>query len=233
MSHDNIKENIVTKQPGICYLVGALPWEQEFTPTLRPEDYLIAADGGYTTCQSLGLTPNLVVGDFDSLPQPPEFPNVLRLPRIKDETDIGFALTQGETLGYRRFLLLGCMGGRPDHTFANYQLLAGLAKRDSIGILVGEGHCATALFEAGISFPSPGSGRISVFSQGDTCVVSLAGLKYPLEQETLTAQFPLGVSNEFLDLPAQVTVHQGTALVIWERCCGLSALGDFLRISPT
>lgn len=163
---------------------------------------VIAADKGYETLSRLGVHPGLVVGDFDSLGSVPDHPQVLRLPRIKDETDTGFALRQGLKRGYRRFVLLGCLGGRLDHTVANLQLLSWLSAQGAQGVLLGEGEAAAVVTEGTLSFPASMEGFVSVFCAGGTARgVTLEGLKYPLDHAELTSDFPLGVSNEFVGLP--------------------------------
>lgn len=203
---------------GICYIVGAMPLEPELIPQPKSGDFVIAADGGYATLYKRGIAANLVVGDFDSLGSVPNHPDVMRLPRIKDETDMGYALNQALERGYTRFVLLGGMGGRLEHTIANLQLLAYLNGRGALGILAGNGQAATVITNGSFAFPEVMSGFCSVFCQsGVARGVTLEGLKYPLEDEELTGSFPLGVSNEFLGVPARVSVKEGTLLLIWEN----------------
>lgn len=203
---------------GICYIVGAMPLEPELVPQPKSGDFVIAADGGYASLYKRGIAANLVVGDFDSLGSVPNHPDVLRLPKIKDETDMGYALNRALEKGYTRFVLLGGMGGRLEHTIANLQLLAHLNRQGAVGILAGNGQAATVITGGSFDFPETMSGFCSVFCQsGVARGVTLEGLKYPLEDEELTGDFPLGVSNEFLGVPARVTVKDGTLLLIWEN----------------
>ena len=89
-----------------CYIVGA----GDFTPrgfAPVPGDLVLAADGGYRALCSLGYTPDLLLGDFDSLgdlPLPPDLP-VPRFPARKDDTDTGLALRHGLDRGFRDFAL--------------------------------------------------------------------------------------------------------------------------------
>ena len=112
-----------------CYLVGA----GDFTPrgfAPVPGDLVLAADGGYRALYSLGYTPDLLLGDFDSLgdlPLPPDLP-VLRFPARKDDTDTGLALRHGLDRGFRDFALYGCAGGRVDHLLANLQSMARVSR---------------------------------------------------------------------------------------------------------
>ena len=207
----------MNKANGICYIVGAMPLEPELVPQLQEDDFLIAADGGYASLSASGVVPHLVVGDFDSLGGVPEHPNVHRLPCVKDDTDIGYAIKLGLEQGYTRFLLLGGVGGRLDHTIANLQLLDYLSCHGALGILAGGGYAATAITNRSFSFPASCSGYCSVFCQGGTARgVTLEGLKYSLTDGELAGNFPLGVSNEFTGIPARVSVQDGTLLLVWE-----------------
>lgn len=183
----------MTNDAPLCYVVGAMPLDPGFILTPVPGDLVIAADKGYETLSRLGVHPGLVVGDFDSLGSVPDHPQVLRLPRIKDETDTGFALRQGLKRGYRRFVLLGCLGGRLDHTVANLQLLSWLSAQGAQGVLLGEGEAAAVVTEGTLSFPASMEGFVSVFCAGGTARgVTLEGLKYPLDPRGAHQRLPPG-----------------------------------------
>ena len=201
------------------------------TPSLRPcpkgEDYVIAADRGYDSLMAYGVPPDLVVGDFDSLGHTPSHPNVIQLPCAKDDTDMVFALRKGLGLGYRRFVLLGGVGGRLEHTLGNLQILDWLTTQGAQGFLAGEKTVATALRSGSLTFPASMSGYLSIFcNSGEARGVTLSGLKFPLEDALLTSSFPVGVSNEFLGQVAQVTVRDGSLLLLWED------KGDFYAQLP-
>ena len=201
----------------ICYIVGALPLDSRLAPAPQLGDLLIAADGGYTNLKALNIRPDLVVGDFDSSPIPTDHPNVQSLPSIKDETDVGYALGEGLSRGYRNFIILGGLGGGLDHTMANLQLLHNMQKQGAFAILVGDTQCATVITETALSFSFAIKGRISIFAMGGEATgVTLRGLKYPLMDEPLSPQFPLGVSNELIGLPATISVKNGSLLAIWD-----------------
>ena len=216
------------QQRGICYVVGAM----SLTPDLRPwpvqGDYVIAADRGFDSLMAYGVRPDLAVGDFDSLGHRPNHPNVIQLPTEKDDTDMVFALRKGIELGYRRFILLGGVGGRLEHTLGNLQLLDWLASQGGQGFLVGEKTAATCIRDGKrITFPASMSGSLSVLCISGTAEgVDLTGLKYPLDKHTLTSQFPLGLSNQFLGQEAAVSVETGGLLLLWED------KGDFYAKLP-
>ena len=184
---------------------------------LSEEDFIIAADGGLVHTEKLGLVPNEIIGDFDSLGHIPEGANVF--PVEKDDTDAMLAVRRGLSLGYREFVLYGSLDGpRLDHTVANFQTLQYLADHGASGYLVGSTCLVTVVKDSSLFFPAGTEGTVSVFCMGsDANGVTLKGLYYPLENGTLTAGFPLGVSNHFTGQPAEITVTAGSLLVLWDR----------------
>ena len=184
---------------------------------IREEDCVIAADGGLRYVQQLGIAPDVVLGDFDSLGYTPQGANVF--PVEKDDTDAMLAVRRGLALGCREFLLYGSMDGpRLDHTIANFQTLQFLADHGAVGYLIGTAYMVTVVKNGTIRFPARREGTVSVFCLGaDAKGVTLKGLYYPLEDGTLTAGFPLGVSNHFTEESAEITVKDGSLLVLWDR----------------
>ena len=177
----------------------------------------MAADGGLVHLQRLGLTPDGILGDFDSLGYVPEDAKVF--PVEKDDTDAMLAVRQGLKMGYRRFVIYGSLDGpRLDHTVANFQTVQFLAEHGAAGILVGNTYMATVVKNGSLRFSAAAEGIVSVFCMGaDATGVTLEGLHYPLQDGILAAGFPLGVSNHFTGKPAKITVQNGSLLVLWDR----------------
>ena len=196
-----------------------------FEKLLQPlgeQDYILAADGGLAHLQELGIEPHEILGDFDSLGYVPQDARVF--PVEKDDTDAMLAARRGLELGYKEFWFYGSLDGpRLDHTVANFQTLQFLADRGAKGYLIGNTHIVTVVKNGEITFPATAKGTISVFCMGtDAHGVTIEGLYYPLEKGTLTAGFPLGVSNHFVGKPAAIRVEEGSLLVIYERETGLT-----------
>jgi thiamine pyrophosphokinase len=188
---------------------------------IQKEDYILAADGGLLHTEKLGLTPNGILGDFDSLGYTPVGSTVF--PVEKDDTDAMLAIKKGLELGYREFLLYGSLDGpRLDHTVANFQALQYLADRNATGYLIGKDYIVTCVKDGSIRFGWEATGIVSVFCMGaDAEGVTLTNLQYPLENGVLTAGFPLGVSNHFIGKPAEISVKKGSLLVLYDRQNGL------------
>lgn len=197
-----------------CYIFGAGSF-YGLDRCPRADDFIIAADGGWLACRKTGITPDLLLGDFDSLSTQPDFPNILRVPVEKDDTDTMLAVKTGLERGETEFHIYGGMGGRrTDHTIANFQALLYLARRGAQGWLYGHGERYTAVCGGTVTFPARDRGILSVFCLGaDARDVSIQGGQYPLHHAVLTAEFPLGVSNHFVGRPITVSVRDGSLLI--------------------
>ncbi len=200
-----------------CYIFGAADCAVKQI-VKEADDSVIAADGGLLHTARLGLVPDVVIGDFDSLGHVPEGSDVITLPVEKDMTDMQAAVEVARARGCHRFVLFGATGGRPDHTMANYQLLAALAEGGDEGYLVGDDFSVTAISDgSSLTFDSSFRGTFSVFSVGGTARgVTIRGGHYALEDGVLTSVNPMGVSNSFLGEETSVSVEKGTLLVMWE-----------------
>lgn len=206
-----------------CIIFGAAEFDGLLMPVC-PGDFIIAADGGLRHTQALGLRPDEIIGDFDSLGYVPEAGVVF--PVEKDDTDTMLAVRRGLELGLRRYVIYGGMDGkRLDHTLANFQTLCFLAQHGAVGFLVGRDYIACAVKDGTLRFPAGAEGDFSLFCLGkDAKGVTIRGLYYEAEDITLTSSFPLGVSNHFTGKEAAVTVEDGTLLALWERKTGLPEL---------
>lgn len=198
----------------ICYIVGASDTQGIFIDR-REDDYVIAADAGYSALEKLGIVPDMVVGDMDSLGDVPELDNVVRHPVEKDDTDTALALAEGIKRGYRDFIIYGGLGRRLDHSIANIQNCAGMADHGARCWLWGEGNAVSVFADDMIEFETGMEGTISVFAIGRAHGVTLKGLKYPLSDACLTSYVPLGVSNSFTGRESSVAVTNGILAVMW------------------
>ena len=189
---------------------------------LKEGDFCIAADGGLKYLIAIGKTPDLLIGDMDSLGmvEPNGQFKVRRLPVEKDDTDLLAAIKEGLELGFRKFELYGGLGGRLDHTIANIQCLLYLLNRGANGILVGDDMTLRVIRNEAISLPADhyeAGRKISVFAfGGDAYGVTEKGLKYSVDNVTIRQEFPIGVSNEFIGEDAEIAVTDGMLLICIE-----------------
>lgn len=208
---------------GRCVIFGAAAFDALILP-IDKDDLVIAADGGLTHLSKIGISPDVMLGDFDSLGYIPEGAQVF--PVEKDDTDVMLAVRHGLKAGFRDFLIYGGMDGkRLDHTMANFQTLAFLHRNNAHGYLIGLEQSATVISGESAVFSSGATGTLSVFCLGDDASgVSIRGLKYSLENGTLSADFPLGVSNHFTGAEAEIAVKDGSLLLLWDTKTGLPSI---------
>lgn len=198
----------------ICYIIAAGE-SGKIIINKDKDDYIICADAGYLKALENNITPDLVVGDFDSLGRIPELENIEVHPAEKDETDTFLALTCGMERGYDNFIIFGALGGRLDHTFSNLQLLKYLCEKNVKCTLVSERETVTAIKNSSFFFQKGETGTVSVFSLSDTSIgVTERGFKYTLENAVLTSSFPLGESNELLGSGAEISVKNGVLMIV-------------------
>jgi thiamine pyrophosphokinase len=193
--------------------------DERVRPYLAGADLIVAADAGAAALLALGYVPQATVGDFDSLGEK-ELERLKDLGCLlvgakaeKDETDTELAARYALAQGARSVLLLGGIGSRLDHTWANLMLLARLARE-------GVEACAAAppVTVYAVSGELTLSGRpgdiVSVFPVlGEATGVTEEGFKYSLTDSTLEASAILGVSNELLGSEGKISVKRGVLLV--------------------
>lgn len=198
-----------------CVIVGASAIKNDdfLKKNIFYDDYVIAADGGYSRLNKANILPDLIVGDFDSSDYPCENVPIIALNPIKDCTDTEFAVKTAVEKGFREILLLGCIGGRIDHTYANFTLIAAF-KQNGINITaLDENQKIYAVKDEKHKISANGR-YLSVYSFSEKTTVSLSGVFYPLDNYELSYFQSLGTSNEITEPYATVEAKGGTLLVM-------------------
>ena len=143
---------------------------------------------------------------------------VIRLPRIKNETDLHAAIQVALEEGVREIHIFGGLGGsRMDHSYAALQSLAYLTASGAEGYLYGEKQVFTALKNGTKTFSKEYKGYFSAFSFTEESIgVTEKGFKYLLENVSLFSTEPVGVSNEFIGKEAEISVENGILILCYE-----------------
>lgn len=199
------------EMPKICSIICGAP--DGFIPD-KPEGLIICADKGLDHALAAGITPDIAVGDFDSAEcAPPSGIKVIRAEPEKDDTDTILACETAIEEGCDEIRLYCALGGRTDHTIANIQTLELLRNRGVNAVIISECERIYLVHEREEEIPKF-HGYVSVFSYGETCMVSEYGMKYGVVRYRFDNAYPLGVSNEITEDIGRIIVHGGTALVI-------------------
>lgn len=205
---------------GKCIIIAPL-YAGEHKDYLQPEegDLLICADGGYDAAVKHGLKPDLVIGDFDSMPlEHVQGCEVIRLPVHKDDTDMVVCLEEGRRRGYGIFRIAGCLGGRLDHTISNLQCLYDCALRSEDAWMCDGQNLVSLLLPGKHALPQMEGYKFSLLSYTpEVKGLTLRGTEWELDDATLTHRYPLGVSNEIIADWAEFSFAEGALMVLYSK----------------
>ena len=207
--------------PVRAVVLSAVPVSASMAAYLEPGAFIVACDAGYRNAETLGVVPDLIVGDFDSAPQPPvRHERTIVLPHVKDDTDTHFAARWLWQHGCREVTFLGALGGqRFEHTVANLHTALFLAK-NGVQVLLADERSELRILCPGqpMTLERKGWTYLSLFPlDGPLTGVEEQGVFYPLQDAVLTPDYPLGVSNEFTAPQAVLSCRAAHGLVVLSR----------------
>ncbi len=177
---------------------------------------IICADSGLRTAEKVGITPDLIVGDFDSYTGTlPEDVEIYRSVPEKDDTDTLMAVRIAIDRGYDEIRLYGGLGARFDHSYANIQTLI-FASENGCKMTIHDSDNLLTVRGAGeYEFPCKPDWYFSLFALTEKADIGeLKGVKYPLENYEMSIAYPIGVSNEITADKAYLSIKSGLVLVI-------------------
>jgi len=204
----------------IIFANGVLPNIEKARALVRPDDIVLCADGGTYHALALGLKPDLVVGDLDSITEA-ELQQinakVARYPHDKNETDLELALNHALGLNPTSILIVAALGNRLDQTLANLALISD-PRLATLDLRLDDG-LEEVFFCRTHSILQGGPGHIVSLIPWNGVVTGIRtkGLRWPLNDETLYPDKTRGVSNEMVDAVAEVSIETGLLLVVHRR----------------
>ncbi|MBE6588755.1 MAG: thiamine diphosphokinase [Ruminococcaceae bacterium] len=183
-------------------------------------DLVISADAGFLTAQRLGITPDVMLGDFDTLGEPkvPEGVECLRLPAEKSVTDTQYAVDLAVARGASELVIVGGLEGRLDHTLSLLSVLEELwsVKERRVHAIITSGKNRVRFVrDSGVILPKSQYRYFSLIAADERVKgITLEGCKYPLKRGELRRLRQWAVSNEVDGNCALVEVHRGGVWVI-------------------
>lgn len=184
------------------------------SPKTVENSFVIAADSGYDTAVSLGVTPDLLVGDMDSIIRVPDGVELLRVKAEKDDTDTMLAIGIAMDMGAEEIVIIGGGGGRADHWLSNVFMLEALSDCGIRAELNDGINRIFVLSDGEVRLKNVG-GYFGLIALEDS-IVTATGCKYPLAQAPLRRTHPYAVSNEVTSDEAVITVR-GKVIVVQSR----------------
>jgi thiamine pyrophosphokinase len=208
----------------IIFANGDLPDLEKARALLHEDDFIIAADGGTRHALALGLTPNVIVGDMDSLPANFETSafdgEIVLYPKDKNETDLELAIQHALTLNPEQVIILAALGGRLDQTLGNIALISSpfIIHHSSFTICLDDGIEEVFFCHDKCEINGKVGDIVSLIPwQGEVTGVVTTDLKWVLQNETLYLDKTRGISNEMLGDTAAVQIRSGSLLVVHRR----------------
>ena len=190
---------------------------QNITEHPKGDDLIIAADGGLLNATALGVTPDILLGDLDSLgsAKPPKTTEVLQVPAEKDFTDTQLAVDTAIKKGATEIVIIGGLEGRLDHTLSNLSLLEELSAKRVHAHITSGANRVRYINSTSTLIPKSGYRYLSILCLTDKAKgVSAEGCKYPLKNATLRRNFQYAISNEIVGNCALISVRKGGIYII-------------------
>lgn len=176
------------------------------------DDCIICADSGYDRAIKYGLSPDIIIGDMDSVKADFSSENTIVYPSRKDYTDSELVLDYAISNGFDKILMFGMTGTRMDHTYANISLL--LKCRNADVVIIDENNEIRMLFDE-IKIKGKIGDTVSILPfSSDLVGVTSKGLEYSLNNSTVKIGTSLGVSNKMTEEACTIEIKEGIALVI-------------------
>ncbi len=207
----------------VIFANGVLPNLETIRNILRADDFLIGADGGARLIVALGLLPNFVIGDLDSLTEDDLYDlgsadvRVDQYPANKDETDLELAIQYALQLSPSSIIIVAALGGRMDQTLGNISLLTDLLM-SNIDIRLDDGVEEIFFCRDQAQVHGKSTDIVSLIPwNGDVSGIVTTGLKWPLRSETLFSYKTRGLSNEMINETATVQIKSGLLLIVHRR----------------
>lgn len=202
----------------IC--TGGALWSELIVERPQEDALIIAADAGFLTAQKLGLVPQVVLGDFDSLGEPdvPRGTELIRVPAEKDETDTQLAVRLALERGATDITIVGGLGGRLDHTLSSVAILEDLHARHVQAVMTDGKNRVRFLRNDSALILRSDMKYLSLIAADPTVKgVTLEGCKYPLKNARISRRNQFAVSNEIVGNCAFIDVRKGGVWIIESR----------------
>ncbi len=203
--------------PKTIAIVGAGKFSKQLLSEIIKCDYIIGVDRGAYWLITNGVTPNIAIGDFDSV-NAREFQmienkvkRVKKHPKKKDFTDMELAVNHAMTLLPKEVVLYGGIGKRLDHTIGNIHLLEILHEK---GVIRDRNNEVRVVSGQLVLKKESHYRYVSVLPITETIEVILKGFVYDVSRALIHRGQTIGISNEIKGVRATIEVHHGRALVI-------------------
>ena len=200
-----------------CVIIGGAQIKNyyDIRKHLRDSDFNIFCDSGLKQLNELNIEPHLIIGDFDSHPNPHLEVETITLPREKDDTDTFFAAKEAIKRNFDEFLLVGVVGQRLDHTLGNISILMMLDSLKKRALILDD-YSEMEIVSRNTAYVSDSFSYFSLLNvSGKASGIAIKNAKYPLDNAEILPEYQYGISNEVIPgMAAEISVKEGSLLLI-------------------
>lgn len=207
----------------IIFANGELPNKEKAHALLGENDFIIAADGGTRHVLALGRTPNVLIGDLDSITKEDRGKmeqvgvEIIQHPHDKNEIDLELAIQHALTLNPEQIIIIAALGGRLDQTLGNISLLSD-TRPATFDLRLDDGIEEVFFCRSESNIKGASGDIVSLIPwQGGVTGILTTGLKWILQNETLYPHKTRGISNEMTDNIATIQIKSGLLLIVHRR----------------
>lgn len=204
-----------------CVIVGAAQISnyERIKKSLKQDDFYIVCDAGMEHCKNLDISPDLIIGDFDSFEKKKlssyEKKEIIELPCEKDDTDVFYAVKEAVKRGFNDFFLIGVIGNRFDHSLCNISVLLYLFSLKKNAVLADDYSEMEIVSDKEVFIEDKYSFFSLMTVSGPAQGVFIKNAKYPLENAVIEPEFQFAISNEVLKgKKASIKILKGKILLI-------------------
>jgi len=202
----------------IAIVAGGMP-----PKNIPKADFYIGVDRGALWLIKQGVTPDIAIGDFDSVTKTEKrgihdaAKKYIEFSSKKDATDLELAVVEAIKLHPKQVMMYGALGGRFDHSIGAVQILLKLESHNILGQIVDNLNKIIIVRHKMTLQKDKKYQYVSIIPFGSAANVTLRGFLYNIVNKKLPIDSSLGISNEIINKRATITVHQGCALVVQSR----------------
>ena len=201
-------------------LANGDPPKKSWINYLSKQDYstLICADGGANSAKKLGVIPDVIIGDFDSISNESirffkSKSKIIKVSRQND-TDVEKSIKYAISKSYTKAILLGATGDRLDHTFCNIGIL--LRYKSKIDISILHGKSFMSIYEKNVELKTTPGEVISIYGIEKGTKIISKGLRYPLKNISLQFGTKESTSNTAIGGKVELKIKNGKIIVVRE-----------------
>ena len=214
---ENIFTHELSRYSTIIVGNGEVPQGEIPMLFLQHAHFIVCCDGALEKLLKIGMKPDVVIGDCDSISEDrrQQFKDIIIEDKDQECNDLQKALKYCLRQQFGPVAILGASGLRDDHQLANLSILNMYAER--MDLIMVSNYGLFSFISEDTTFASTPGQEVSVFSFDGQALFSFSGLQYPVHNRRFV-QLWEGSLNKALGNSFTITLNNGRGMVFREFC---------------